>query len=65
MQLQVAYHHLFQEYDAHIKASLEGDKRGQVGDSPGTPRGTLGVGVGTESELLGTLPGGVGLVVQL
>lgn len=26
VQLQVAYHHLFQEYDAHIKASLEGDK---------------------------------------
>uniref|UniRef100_A0A8C3K1J9 NF-kappa-B essential modulator NEMO CC2-LZ domain-containing protein n=1 Tax=Calidris pygmaea TaxID=425635 RepID=A0A8C3K1J9_9CHAR len=32
VQLQMAYHHLFQEYDAHIKASLEGDKRGQVGD---------------------------------
>lgn len=29
VQLQVAYHHLFQEYDAHIKASLEGDKRSQ------------------------------------
>ncbi|XP_068034342.1 NF-kappa-B essential modulator isoform X2 [Anomalospiza imberbis] len=30
VQLQAAYHHLFQEYDAHIKASLEGDKRSQV-----------------------------------
>ncbi|XP_072705024.1 NF-kappa-B essential modulator [Ciconia boyciana] len=30
VQLQVAYHHLFQEYDAHIKASLEGDKRSQL-----------------------------------
>lgn len=29
VQLQAAYHHLFQEYDAHIKASLEGDKRSQ------------------------------------
>lgn len=29
VQLQVAYHHLFQEYDAHIKASMEGDKRSQ------------------------------------
>ncbi|XP_077028670.1 NF-kappa-B essential modulator isoform X2 [Agelaius phoeniceus] len=30
VQLQAAYHHLFQEYDAHIKSSLEGDKRSQV-----------------------------------
>ncbi|XP_075345685.1 NF-kappa-B essential modulator, partial [Mycteria americana] len=30
VQLQVAYHHLFQEYDAHIKASLDGDKRSQL-----------------------------------
>lgn len=29
VQLQVAYHQLFQEYDAHIKASMEGDKRSQ------------------------------------
>ncbi|XP_068027357.1 NF-kappa-B essential modulator-like isoform X1 [Melanerpes formicivorus] len=30
VQLQVAYHHLFQEYDAHIKATTaEGDKQGQ------------------------------------
>ncbi|XP_016160402.1 PREDICTED: uncharacterized protein LOC101821038 [Ficedula albicollis] len=32
VQLQAAYHHLFQEYDAHIKASLEGDKQSQVRD---------------------------------
>lgn len=40
MQLQAAYHHLFQEYDAHIKASLEGDKRSQVRDRG--HQGTLG-----------------------
>lgn len=32
-QLQVAYHQLFQEYDAHIKASLESEKRSQVGNT--------------------------------
>uniref|UniRef100_A0A8V5GQL5 Uncharacterized protein n=1 Tax=Melopsittacus undulatus TaxID=13146 RepID=A0A8V5GQL5_MELUD len=34
VQLQAAYHHLFQEYDAHIKASLEGDRRSQVRPAP-------------------------------
>ncbi|XP_014817573.1 PREDICTED: NF-kappa-B essential modulator-like, partial [Calidris pugnax] len=38
VQLQVAYHHLFQEYDAHIKASLEGDKRGQLAEARGRLR---------------------------
>ncbi|XP_069065427.1 NF-kappa-B essential modulator isoform X2 [Pleurodeles waltl] len=31
-QLQAAYHHLFQEYDAHIKTSLENAKKNQVVD---------------------------------
>ncbi|KYO26588.1 NF-kappa-B essential modulator [Alligator mississippiensis] len=29
-QLQVAYHQLFQEYDSHIKNSIEGEKRAQA-----------------------------------
>ncbi|XP_065509260.1 NF-kappa-B essential modulator [Caloenas nicobarica] len=34
VQLQVAYHHLFQEYDAHIKAGALGDTRDQeLGDA--------------------------------
>ncbi|XP_068780225.1 NF-kappa-B essential modulator isoform X2 [Struthio camelus] len=32
VQLQVAYHHLFQEYDTHIKASLGDDKRTQLAE---------------------------------
>ncbi|KAK2510347.1 hypothetical protein Q9233_017832, partial [Columba guinea] len=36
-QLQVAYHHLFQEYDAHIKLSADGDARQQAGAPPVTP----------------------------
>lgn len=52
MQLQVAYHHLFQEYDAHIKASLEGDKQSQVGDGPQGHRGEGGEGdTGTHGAL--------------
>lgn len=31
-QLQLGYHQLFQEYDAHIKANLESEKRSKVGD---------------------------------
>lgn len=34
-QLQVAYHQLFQEYDSHIKNSIEGEKRAQVGPQQG------------------------------
>uniref|UniRef100_A0A8B9PPI0 Inhibitor of nuclear factor kappa B kinase regulatory subunit gamma n=1 Tax=Apteryx owenii TaxID=8824 RepID=A0A8B9PPI0_APTOW len=32
VQLQVAYHHLFQEYDTHIKASLGDSKRAQLAE---------------------------------
>ena len=53
MQLQVAYHHLFQEYDAHIKASMEGDKRSQVrsGGGPLPPH------FGSLSSRFGSLQG--------
>ncbi|XP_054667510.1 NF-kappa-B essential modulator isoform X3 [Grus americana] len=57
VQLQVAYHHLFQEYDAHIKASLEGDKRSQELEEARTQLQQAEEALAAKQELIDKLKG--------